>query len=146
MILDFGYDPNKIFHGYGHAGFSNSFMFFIGPVGLVVTGTLNYNDGSGDDSDELGWEFVSDFIGCIHDDHGNEWLDCGEEETSSGPWPSCINLPGEECKVYIESKAPNLDGVFIINPGDMHTRDINMNRVRIFVNEEGVVFKAPKRG
>lgn len=30
---------------YGHSGINNSFMFYVGPNGLIVTGTLNWYNG-----------------------------------------------------------------------------------------------------
>merc|ERR1712194_435193 len=75
---------------------------------------------------------------------------CTEEELQAqnvqGPWPCCIGLTGEECQNYIEGKAPNLDEVVIVNPGDPMTKDLNMNRVRILVDDTGLVPVAPMRG
>ena len=69
------------------------------------------------------------------------------EENDRGPWPCCIGLTGEDCKLHVEAVAPELAGkVYIIHPGDMYTQEIRDDRVRIFVNENGIVFREPKRG
>ena len=69
------------------------------------------------------------------------------ESNNKGPWPCCIGLMANECKVHIETLAPEFkEMIFIINPSDMYTQDVRYDRVRIFVNENGFVYRAPKRG
>ena len=64
-----------------------------------------------------------------------------------GPWPKCLGMSGEDCVTYIETYGKNLDGgVYIVHPGEAVTRDFRTNRVRIYVNESGVVTAIPDRG
>jgi hypothetical protein len=65
----------------------------------------------------------------------------------SGPWPNCVGMTGEECKAFIEADSPDLKGrVYIIGPDMMVTMDYRLDRVRISVNETGIVESAPGRG
>jgi Potato inhibitor I family len=69
------------------------------------------------------------------------------EDSSQGPWPECVGKTGQECVTLIEELAPDVKGnVFIIPYGSMVTMDFRTNRVRVFVDEQGVVVKAPSRG
>merc|ERR1712151_1129178 len=75
---------------------------------------------------------------------------CTEEELAveddQGPWPCCLGLTGEECEVYIEGKAPDLTEVSIILEGSVVTTDFVTTRVRIYVDENGIVTLVPRRG
>jgi len=79
---------------------------------------------------------------------------CTEEdraaETLLGPWPCCVGLSGDVCKEYIESKegASTIlaHGVSIMKPGWMYATVVDFKRVRIFVDDKGIVSRAPKRG
>ena len=67
--------------------------------------------------------------------------------TQEGPWPECIGKTGAECMRLIETAAPALRGnIFIVPKDSFVTMDFNTDRVRIFVNENGIVEKAPGRG
>mmetsp|Transcript_616 Transcript_616/g.822 ORF Transcript_616/g.822 Transcript_616/m.822 type:complete len:106 (-) Transcript_616:126-443(-) len=66
---------------------------------------------------------------------------------SQGPWKRCVGMTGEECQEYIKRTVPDLeDRVYIIGHDQMATMDYRLDRVRIFVNENGVVERVPKRG
>jgi len=77
---------------------------------------------------------------------------CTQEEIESesndeGPWPCCIGLKSNDCKVHIESVAPDLKGsLFVFKPEMRYTTDFRWDRVRIFVDENGIVYKTPRRG
>jgi Potato inhibitor I family len=69
------------------------------------------------------------------------------EVSSQGPWPECVGKTGQECVALIEEQAPDVKGnVFVIPYGSMVTMDYRSNRVRVFVDEQGVVVKPPSRG
>eukprot|EP00540_Astrosyne_radiata_P012478 CAMPEP_0116843794 /NCGR_PEP_ID=MMETSP0418-20121206/12296_1 /TAXON_ID=1158023 /ORGANISM="Astrosyne radiata, Strain 13vi08-1A" /LENGTH=69 /DNA_ID=CAMNT_0004474607 /DNA_START=161 /DNA_END=373 /DNA_ORIENTATION=- len=60
-------------------------------------------------------------------------------------WPECMGMTGEEAKALIESEAPHLSEVVIINARDPVTMDFRMDRVRVrVINNEVVV--VPKVG
>lgn len=62
-----------------------------------------------------------------------------------GPWPTCVGMSGDDCADYING---NTKGIHIeILPEDsIVTEDIRADRVRIFVDEDGIVVAAPKKG
>ena len=70
----------------------------------------------------------------------------GDYETMK--WPECMaGLTGEECKQYIEKTSPDLKGnVFIIEPGMFVTEDFRLDRVRIYIDKEGMCSLIPERG
>jgi len=73
--------------GYGHSGINNSFMFYVGPNGLIVTGTLNWYNGV--KTDWTQHYLVKDMLSCIPT-AGDDWLhDCpgekGESRVSESP-------------------------------------------------------------
>ena len=71
----------------------------------------------------------------------------GSSHNEQGPWPECLGRTGNECKNIIESMAPDVKGrIFIMPPNSMMTMDYRTDRVRVFVNEAGVVEKVPQRG
>lgn len=63
------------------------------------------------------------------------------------PWggQSLIGMKGEEAKAIIETINPSLQ-VQIIPEGWFVTADHRLDRVRIFVDEEGIVKREPRRG
>lgn len=64
---------------------------------------------------------------------------------AKGPWPALIGKTSEEAKRYLESSFPELS-VIVVKDGSMMTMDYRIERVRIMVNDEGIVTKAPHRG
>lgn len=69
------------------------------------------------------------------------------EDSSQGPWPECVGKTGQECVALIEEQAPDVKGnVLIVPHGSIVTMDYRTNRVRVFVDEQGVVVKPPSRG
>jgi hypothetical protein len=71
----------------------------------------------------------------------------GAESNREGPWPECMGLSGEECRTLIQATASDLRGnVFIMPENSMYTMDFRTDRVRIFVDGDGIVVKSPHRG
>jgi hypothetical protein len=71
----------------------------------------------------------------------------GAESKREGPWPECVGLTGAECKILIEASGSDLRGHVQIIPEDMMvTMDFRTDRVRIFVDADGIVAKIPHRG
>ncbi|KAH7285683.1 hypothetical protein KP509_33G040800 [Ceratopteris richardii] len=69
-------------------------------------------------------------------------------QVNTGPpksWPQLVGLPGEEAKCKILEKGPELT-VVILPEGSGVTKDFRVNRVRIFVDDNGIVTKAPHIG
>lgn len=67
--------------------------------------------------------------------------------SSDGPWPECLGVSGDICVALIENAAPDLIGhVKVIQPGSVVTMDYNENRVRVYVDANGIVDKIPNRG
>jgi hypothetical protein len=65
----------------------------------------------------------------------------------AGPWPKCLGMTGQDCVNYIDSYAQDLEGrIYIISPGTAVTEDFQTDRVRIYVDEDGIVTAIPDRG
>lgn len=66
-----------------------------------------------------------------------------------GPWPACLDMEGTACRSLIESYASDVIGnIVIITPEmvDELANDFDMHRVRIYVDEDGIVTEIPVRG
>jgi hypothetical protein len=70
----------------------------------------------------------------------------GSELRSKGPWPECVGKTGEECVKLIKGFADDLSQVTIVPNGSMVTMDYRTDRVRVFVDEAGIVSQIPSRG
>jgi hypothetical protein len=71
----------------------------------------------------------------------------GTGNKRQGPWPECIGKSGSDCVSLIESFAPDVQGHIFVVPADgIMTMDFRMDRVRVFVDENGIVQKSPSRG
>jgi hypothetical protein len=71
----------------------------------------------------------------------------GAESKREGPWPECVGLSGEACRTLIEATASDIRGNVSIIPEDyMVTMDFHTDRVRIFVDADGLVVGIPHRG
>jgi hypothetical protein len=67
--------------------------------------------------------------------------------STTGPWPECIGWTGEECCHAITQTVPDVQGrCYVIPAGSMVTMDYVTTRVRVFVDENKIVTKAPMRG
>ena len=64
---------------------------------------------------------------------------------SRGPWPDLVGKSADEAKEFFEKSFPDLK-VVVMNENSMMTMDYRIERVRIMVNDEGVVTKVPHRG
>lgn len=67
---------------------------------------------------------------------------------NEGPWPACIGMSGERCRAMIASMANDLEysNIFIVNQDSFVTMDFRTDRVRIFVDDDGIVVRTPSRG
>jgi len=64
-----------------------------------------------------------------------------------GPWPECVGETGDWCMDHIVSLDPDLEEhVFVLPEGSIVTMDYTTERVRIYVDEEGIVVSVPDRG
>jgi hypothetical protein len=64
-----------------------------------------------------------------------------------GPWPTCLGISGDDCVSYIESNAEDVRGnVYVISHGTSMTMDFRKDRVRVFVDDDGIVDETPSRG
>jgi len=60
---------------YGHTGLNNAFMFYGGPSGIILTGTLNWYGGN-DGDDEKSWALMDEIIDCIPTNSDEDWMPC----------------------------------------------------------------------
>ena len=60
-------------------------------------------------------------------------------------FPQVVGRTGEKAREIILGIDPSLN-VFILAEGSMVTKDLRTNRVRIFVNANGIVENAPRTG
>ena len=63
----------------------------------------------------------------------------------SGPWPECKGLPVKSCIDIVEVDAPDAK-VVVAHPGEGVTREYNIRRVIVYVDENDVVQNEPRRG
>ena len=60
-------------------------------------------------------------------------------------FPEYVGLSGEEVRTKLESERPTMI-IQIVNLGDMVTMDYREDRIRIWVDDNGIVTKPPKVG
>ena len=60
-------------------------------------------------------------------------------------FPEYVGLSGEEVKSKLKSERPAMT-IQIVNLGDMVTMDFREDRIRIWVDDNGIVAKPPKVG
>ncbi|GJP55632.1 hypothetical protein CLOM_g14578 [Closterium sp. NIES-68] len=60
-------------------------------------------------------------------------------------WPDLVGIPGTEAREKILAEDPTLQ-VGIVRPGMMVTMDYRMDRVRIYVDKDGIVLRPPTLG
>ncbi len=65
--------------------------------------------------------------------------------SKQGPWPACVGMTGENCVSYIESNTQGLT-IVIVPDGSFVTKDFRTDRVRVWVDENDIVFSAPSKG
>lgn len=64
-----------------------------------------------------------------------------------GPWPSCLGQDANDCVAFIQSNArPSPSTIVVVFPGMIVTDDFRKDRVRVYVNDDGVVTAIPDRG
>lgn len=61
-------------------------------------------------------------------------------------WPELVGVDGEAAKATVEKENTDLSQVVVIPADSMVTMDYREDRVRIFVDEEGKVARAPSIG
>lgn len=65
---------------------------------------------------------------------------------AEGPWPKCVGMTGENCKNHILANAKDINSVDVIPQDSMVTMDFSTSRVRVFIDDDGIVVMIPKRG
>ena len=63
----------------------------------------------------------------------------------SGPWPQCKGLSADSCTEIVKAEAPDVK-VVVVHPGEGVTREYNVRRVIIYVDENDIVQNEPGRG
>ncbi len=58
-------------------------------------------------------------------------------------WPELVGLSGESAKSRILSDRPDIQRVHIIPSGSTVTEDYRLDRVRIYVDQQGKVAQSP---
>ncbi|CAI5507733.1 unnamed protein product [Closterium sp. Naga37s-1] len=67
------------------------------------------------------------------------------DEGQPKSWPELVGIPGTEAREKILAEDPTLQ-VGIVRPGMMVTMDYRLNRVRIYVDKDGIVNRPPTLG
>lgn len=58
--------------------------------------------------------------------------------------PNCVGMTGEEAKKAIEEAVPEARGnVYVVGENDILSMDLQFDRVRIFVDSDGIVQMQP---
>jgi hypothetical protein len=68
-----------------------------------------------------------------------------ESDQKTFDWSNCVGLDGEKAKEIIQGDKQDAQ-VVILHENAPTTRDFKINRVRVFVNDDGKVVKAPRPG
>ena len=70
-----------------------------------------------------------------------------EESKASGKpaWAHLVGKSADEAMSHIQAERPELK-VLIVPKGSMVTADVRLDRVRLFVNDDGTVAKKPRIG
>lgn len=64
-----------------------------------------------------------------------------------GPWPECLTMVSGNCVARIESHCASCQVVVVpVENNEAIKGDFDPNRVRVFVDEDGVVQTIPRRG
>ncbi|CAB9497375.1 expressed unknown protein [Seminavis robusta] len=64
-----------------------------------------------------------------------------------GPWPGCLGLEASKCVDIVTSYAPKVEiEVITLEMAEEVADDFNPNRVRIYLDEDGLVAQIPLRG
>ncbi|KAJ4836291.1 hypothetical protein Tsubulata_008020 [Turnera subulata] len=58
-------------------------------------------------------------------------------------WPELVGAKGEEAAAIIEKENPNVNAIIVLE-GSPITLDYRCDRVRVFVDENGIVVSAPE--
>jgi len=61
-------------------------------------------------------------------------------------WHECLSETGKECKRLIRDECPDLKIIEIVPENSLVTSDYRLDRVRIFVNDAGIVVDIPRVG
>lgn len=67
-------------------------------------------------------------------------------ENVSGPWSVCIGLDCDDCIDIIKYQAADIKTFHKVYPGMVVTMDYVTNRVRLYVEWDCIVTRAPMRG
>ncbi|KAL4363857.1 hypothetical protein GQ457_04G027470 [Hibiscus cannabinus] len=67
------------------------------------------------------------------------------ETPAKKSWPELVGTKGESAKETIHKENSDLN-VLVLKDGSATTRDFRPNRVRVFVDENGLVVRAPTIG
>ena len=78
--------------------------------------------------------------------NNHNMADAKEKKTKS-TWPELIGKSGEEAKAAIVAEVgDSITRIGIIQVGSMMAKDYRQNRVRIIVDDHGIVVRAPTIG
>lgn len=75
-----------------------------------------------------------------------EAMRAGGSASTHVHWPHLVGKTGPEAVAIIKAEVPENFKVHIVPENGMVTMDINDQRVRVFVNSEGIVSIAPRVG
>ncbi|CAL0321138.1 unnamed protein product [Lupinus luteus] len=60
-------------------------------------------------------------------------------------WPELVGVQGTEAEATIERENPLVDAIIVLD-GSIVTADVRCDRVRVWVNTNGIVIKVPTIG
>lgn len=69
----------------------------------------------------------------------------GTDDTLKDYWPELVGVEGEEAAATIERENRNVTAIIVLD-GSTVTADIVCTRVRVWVNTDGIVVRAPRVG
>ena len=68
----------------------------------------------------------------------------GNQNPNTGPWPECVGWEGTDCKKYLETITDDDPSIYIVylDPQTI----FNYHRVKVFTNDQNIVYAIPHRG
>ena len=63
-----------------------------------------------------------------------------------GPWHEFVGMKGSDAKHRLSLDCSELNEITVLDQHSLMTMDFKLDRVRIFVDDQGIVVRAPSKG
>ena len=83
------------------------------------------------------WYWIKYYKGSNHPDR---------VKNMEGPWHEFVGMEGSDAKHRLSLDCPELNEITVLDQHSLMTMDFKLDRVRIFVDDQGIVVRAPSKG